>query len=143
MSALKPKAEMVSEAPRECYDFDKPKNIGPLSAIKSDKLKKLSHHDNSETLEPGLKLKIQLLAEFCHSSRDMKFTDPREKFESLCFKPTTRRNLKHKVLSVRALWATMCSFLLLLLLLLLLKKRSSEVPHVPTFEEARSTVLLY
>ena len=40
LSALKPKAEMVSEAPRGCYDFDRPENIGPLLAIKSDKLKK-------------------------------------------------------------------------------------------------------
>ena len=33
----------------------------------------------------------------------MKFADPREKFESLCFKPTTQRSLKHKVPSVSAL----------------------------------------
>ena len=33
----------------------------------------------------------------------MKFADPREQSESLCFKPTTQRNLKHKALSVRAL----------------------------------------
>ena len=39
LSALKPEAEMVSEAFRGCYDFDKPENISPLSAIKSDKLK--------------------------------------------------------------------------------------------------------
>ena len=54
--------------------------------------------------------------------------DTREKFESLCFKPTTERNLKHKAPSVRALslpcllfptknatcWVTMLSVLLLL-----------------------------
>ena len=51
-------------------------------------------------LEPGLKLKIQLLAKFCHPSCDMKLADPREKFESL--KPTTQRKLEHKALSVRA-----------------------------------------
>ena len=33
----------------------------------------------------------------------MKFADPREKCESLCFKPSTQRNLKHKAPSVRAL----------------------------------------
>ena len=49
------------------------------------------------------KLKIQRLAEFCHLSCDMKFADPHENFESLCFKPTTQRNLKHKAPSVRAL----------------------------------------
>ena len=56
-----------------------------------------------KSLEPSLKLKIQLLAEFCHPSCDMKFADPCEKFESMCFKPTTQRNLKHKAPSVRAL----------------------------------------
>ena len=33
----------------------------------------------------------------------MKFADPRKKSESLCFKPATQRNLKHKAPSVRAL----------------------------------------
>ena len=54
-------------------------------------------------LEPDLKLKIQLLAEFCHPSCDMNFADPRKQCESLCIKPTTQRNLKHPVPSVRAL----------------------------------------
>ena len=54
-------------------------------------------------LEPGLKIKNQLLAEFCHPPCDMKFADPCENFETLCFKPVTQRNLKHKAPSVRAL----------------------------------------
>ena len=54
-------------------------------------------------LEPDLKLKIQLLAEFCHPSCDMNFADFREKCESLCIISTTQRNLKHPAPSVRAL----------------------------------------
>ena len=51
--------------------------------------------------EPGVQLKIQFLAEFCHPSCDLKFADPGEKCESLCFKPMTQRNLKHTAPSVR------------------------------------------
>ena len=104
LSELKPEAEMVSEASRGRYDFNKPENITDLY--------RQSHRTNwkhsvirryQKPLEAGLKLKIQLLAEFCHPPCDMKFVDPRQKFESLCYKPTTQRNLKHKAPSVRAL----------------------------------------
>ena len=96
---------MVSESSRGHYDFDKPENITDLySQSNRTNWKNRSYR---MPLEPGLKLKIQLLAEFCHPSCDMKFADPREKFESLRFKPTTQRNLKHKVPNVTAL--VLCS----------------------------------
>ena len=53
-------------------------------------------------LEPGLKLKIQLLAELCPPSVWHKICWYRWTI-SLSFKPTTHRNLKHKVPNVRAL----------------------------------------
>ena len=104
LSAVKPEAEMVSEAPRGRYDFDKPENITTSIGNQIGQIeKKCVISITRKPLEPGLNLKIQLLAEFCHPSCDMKFADPCEKFESLCFKPTTQRNLKHKAPSVRAL----------------------------------------
>ena len=103
-SALKPEDEMVSEASRGRYDLDKPENI-------TDRYRQSNRTTwkNSviriprKPLEPGLKLKIHLLVEFCHPSCDMNFADPREKSESLCIKPMTQRNLKHRAPSVRAL----------------------------------------
>ena len=56
LSALKPKAEMVSEASTGCYDFWQTwKYHRPLSPTKSDKLKKQDHQDNSKTIRPGFK----------------------------------------------------------------------------------------
>ena len=104
LSALKPEAEMVSEASRGRHDLDKPENITdryrqPNWTTSKNSVIRIAR----KPLELGLKLKIHLLADFCHPSCDMKFADPREKSESLRLKPTTQRNLKHKVLSVRAL----------------------------------------
>ena len=104
LSALKPEAEMASEASRGRYDLDKPENItGRFRQSNRTSWKNSVIRITRKSLELGLKLKIQLLAEFCHPSCDMNFADPREKCESLCVKPTTQRNLKHPAPSVRAL----------------------------------------
>ena len=95
---------MASEASRGHYDLDKPENItGHYRQSNRTSWKSSVIRITRKPLEPGLKLKIQLLAEFCHPSCDMNFADPREKCESLCIKPTTQRNLKHPGPSVRAL----------------------------------------
>ena len=76
MSALKPGAEMVSEASRGRYDFDKPENITDLYRQSNRSTQKNSViRSYRKPLEPGLKLKIQLLAEFCHPSCNIKFVD--------------------------------------------------------------------
>ena len=109
LSALKPEAEMASEASRGRYDLDKPENItGRYRQSNRTSWKNGVIRITQKPLEPSLKLKIQLLAEFCHPSCDMNFADPREKCESLCFKPTTQRNLKHPAPSVRALVFIRC-----------------------------------
>ena len=95
LSALKPEDEMVSEASWGCYDLDKPENIKAHYRQSNRTTWKNSVIRITQTqLEPGLKLKIQLLAHFCHPSCDMKFADPHENSESLCIKPMTQRNLK-------------------------------------------------
>ena len=94
---------MVSEASRGRYDFDNLYRQSNQTNWKNDVIRSYW-----KPLELDLKLKIQLLAEFCHPSCDMKFADPLEKFESLCFKPTTQRNLKHKAPCVRALAFLCC-----------------------------------
>ena len=104
LSALKPEADMASEASRGRYDLDKPENItGHYRQSNRTSWKNSVIRITRKPLEPDLKLKIQLLAEFCHPSCDMNFADSREKCESLCIIPTTQRNLKHPAPSVRAL----------------------------------------
>ena len=84
LSALKPEAEMASEASRGSYDLDKPENITARYRQSNWTCWKNSViRITQKPLEPGLKLKIQLLAEFCHPSCDTNFADPREKCESL------------------------------------------------------------
>ena len=56
--ALKPKAEMVSEASRGCYDFDKPENITDLSYWQSNRTnwkKKKRRQELSETIRAGVR----------------------------------------------------------------------------------------
>ena len=78
LSALKPEAEMISEASRGCYDFDKPENITDLYRHSNrTNWKNSVIRSYRKPLESGLKLKIQLLAEFCHPSCDKKFADTR------------------------------------------------------------------
>ena len=48
LAALKPETEMVSEASRGRYDFDKPENI-------TDLYRQSNHQDNWETIRAGLK----------------------------------------------------------------------------------------
>ena len=65
-------------ASRGRYDFDNAENITDIY--------RQSNQENCENsvirsyrkpLEPGLKLKMQFLAEFCHPSCDIKFADTR------------------------------------------------------------------
>ena len=94
LSALKPEAEMASEASRGRYDLDKPENITGHYRNQIGQLEKNSViRITQKPLERGLKFKIQLFAEFCHPSCDMNFADPRQKCESLWIKPTTQTNL--------------------------------------------------
>ena len=78
------------------YDLNKPENItdryrqSNRTTLKKNSVIRITR----KPLEPGLKLKIHLLAKFCHPSCDMKFTDPREKSESLCFKTNDTKELK-------------------------------------------------
>ena len=62
----------------------------------------------------------------------MKFDDTREKFESLCFKPTTQRNLKHKAPSVRALVIETLR-LLVTLPFLCLNERNISLGHLRSY----------
>ena len=66
----------------------------PLLAIKSDNLKNSVIRITWKPLKSGLKLKIQLLAEFCHPLCDMKFTDANEKSESLVFQTNKTKEPK-------------------------------------------------
>ena len=94
LSALKSEAEMASEASRRRYDLDKPENItGHYLQSNRTTWKNSVIRITRKPLARGLKLKIQLLAEFCHPSCDMNFADPRQKCESLWIKPTTQTNL--------------------------------------------------
>ena len=71
---------MVSEAPRGRYDLDKPENITDRYRQSNwTTWKNRVIRISWKPLEPGLKLKIQLLAEFCHPSCDTKFADSCEK----------------------------------------------------------------
>ena len=108
MSALKRESEMVFDAPRGRFDFDKPENITDMTDLyrqsnrttwKNSIIRRVSRKPLDQD---NKKLKNQLLAKFCHPSCDMKFFDPSEKVEGLCFKSTIQRNLKHKAPSVMA-----------------------------------------
>ena len=94
LSALKPEVEMAYKASRGRYDLDKPENItGHYRQSNRTTWKNSVIRITRKPLERSLKLKIQLLAEFCHPSCDMNFADPHQKCESLWIKPTTQRNL--------------------------------------------------
>ena len=77
--ALKSRALVASKAPKGCYDFDKPENIGNKKKWK----KNTAIWRYWKPLEPCLKLKIQLLAKFVHPACDIKFADTHEQLESL------------------------------------------------------------
>ena len=83
LSALKPRALVASKAPRGCYDFDKPENITDLYRQSNQTTWKNSViRSYRKPLEPGWKLKIQLLAEFCPPSVWHKICWYREQLES-------------------------------------------------------------
>ena len=87
--------------------------ISAIKLLKKKKWKNSTIWSYWKPLVPGLKLKIQLLAEFCPPSVwYIKFADTHEQLESLCVKPTTQSNLKHKAPSVRALILPSSFFLL-------------------------------
>ena len=69
---------MASEASRGRYDLDKPENItGHYRQSNQTTWKNSVIRITRKPLERGLKLKINLLAKFCHPSCDMNFADPR------------------------------------------------------------------
>ena len=104
VSTKTPKVKWFLRHPEGAMTLTKPENITDLYRQSNRTNWKISvTRITQKPSEPGLKLKIQLLDKFCHPRCDIKFADPHLKFESLCFKPTTQRNLKHKAPSVRAL----------------------------------------
>ena len=78
LSALNPRAPVVSDHSRGRYDFDKPKNITDVYPQSNQTNWKTSViRSYQKPLGPGLMLEIQLRAEFCHPSCDLKFADTR------------------------------------------------------------------
>ena len=104
---LKPRAPVASKAPRGRCDFEKPENNTDL--YRQSKKKKKKKTQNSATwsyqkpLEPGFKLKIQLLVEFCSPSGWCKIRWYPWMVGKSVFQTNDTKELKNKAPSVRAL----------------------------------------